>query len=316
MFSRTDSSIQKTGGTVPGAKPTTTSSTTTPTSTPSDAPVDNPKDDDEESGTGAGADTIAARQIGGRSGPPNLATMIGLPVVSPDQFEELAAAFEVQDPTTHLPVGYTAEQVEGYRQQQKVWAGLMRSKGVVFLEMMMSGPGGSIQNLHCQSRGTVLIDPADPQGEMVVDYRAGSNEIDIRVMVEMVKFMRRYMTTGELAAYEAVETSPGANVTSDEDLAAWARGVIIPSVYHPVSTAAKMPREWGGVVGEDLLVYGVQRLSIVDASIFPTIVGATTSMTVYAVAEKVSRGARSFFLLLLVLFLSSPLSLLTINLSR
>jgi len=215
--------------------------------------------------------------------------MIGLPIVSPERFEEIAAAFEAQDPMTHLPDSYTEEQVEGYRQQQKVWSKLMRSKGVVFLEMMMGRPGGSIQNLHCQSRGTVLIDPADPQGEMIVDYRAASNEIDVRVMVEMIRFMRRYMTTGELAAYEATEQSPGANVTSDADLSAWARGIIIPSVYHPVATAAKMPREWAGVVDEDLLVYGVKGLSIVDASIFPTIVGATTSMTVYAVAEKVSR---------------------------
>lgn len=62
---------------------------------------------------------------------------------------------------------------------------------------------------------------------------------------------------------------------------------IIPSVYHPAGTCAKMPREWGGVVDEDLKVYGVTGLSIVDASIFPTLIGATTSMTVYAVAEKV-----------------------------
>lgn len=49
-----------------------------------------------------------------------------------------------------------------------------------------------------------------------------------------------------------------------------------------------MPRKWGGVVDEELLVHGVRRLSVVDASIMPTIVGATTSMNVYAVAEKVS----------------------------
>lgn len=275
------------GGTTPGVTTTAPTSTSSvmPTGTPPVETDDDGVDDGTDGNVGAG---IEIRQLGGRSGPPNLATMIGLPVVSPERFEEIADAFEAQDPGEHLPESYTEEQVEGYRQQQKVWSKLMRSKGVVFLEMMMGRPGGSIQNLHCQSRGTVLINSEDPQGEMIVDYRAASNEIDVRVMVEMIRFMRRYMTTGELAVYEATEQSPGANVTSDEDLAAWARGIIIPSVYHPVATAAKMPREWAGVVDEDLLVYGVNRLSIVDASIFPTIVGATTSMTVYAVAEKVS----------------------------
>lgn len=214
--------------------------------------------------------------------------MTGLPVISPDNYEALASKYENQDPTTHLPASYTAEQIEGYRQQQAVFAKLMRSPDKTFNEMMMYGPGGSIQNLHCHSRGTVLIDPKNPEGEMIVDYRAGSNTIDLEVMVEIIRFMRRYMTEGELKQYNARETSPGTTVSSTDQLVEWAKGQIIPSVYHPVSTTAKMPREWGGVVDEELLVWGTKRLSIIDAGIFPTIVGATTSMTVYAVAEKVS----------------------------
>ncbi|KAL0780197.1 hypothetical protein CaCOL14_004681 [Colletotrichum acutatum] len=222
----------------------------------------------------------------GGGGPPSLASMIGLPVVSPDRFDTLAKAFEAQDPKSHLPSSYTAEQIEGYKQQQKVWGRLMRSKNVVFSEMMMYGPGGSVQNLHCMSRGNILLNTAQPESEMVVDYRAASNAIDLDVMAEIIKFMRRYMTTGDLAQYQARETSPGTSVSSDAQLVTWAKGQIIPSVYHPVGTTAKMPREWGGVLDENLLVYGVKKLRVVDASMMPTTVGATTSMTVYAVAEK------------------------------
>ena len=64
------------------------------------------------------------------------------------------------------------------------------------------------------------------------------------------------------------------------------RSVYTPFGYHPVGTAAKMPEELGGVVDEDLLVHGVQRLSVVDASIMPTLIGGTTQFTVYAIAEK------------------------------
>jgi choline dehydrogenase-like flavoprotein len=35
-----------------------------------------------------------------------------------------------------------------------------------------------------------------------------------------------------------------------------------------------------------LRVYGVEKLSVVDASIMATVVAATTSMSVYAIAEK------------------------------
>jgi choline dehydrogenase len=48
-----------------------------------------------------------------------------------------------------------------------------------------------------------------------------------------------------------------------------------------------MPLELGGVVDEDLTVYGIEQLSIVDSSIVPLLVGATLQGTVYAVAEKV-----------------------------
>jgi len=63
---------------------------------------------------------------------------------------------------------------------------------------------------------------------------------------------------------------------------------MIPSTFHPVGTAAMMPRELGGVVDEGLLVYGVKGLSVVDASVQPDLPRAYTQQTVYAVAEKVS----------------------------
>uniref|UniRef100_L2GDE6 Choline dehydrogenase n=1 Tax=Colletotrichum fructicola (strain Nara gc5) TaxID=1213859 RepID=L2GDE6_COLFN len=200
--------------------------------------------------------------------------------------DRLARRQSRSDPKSHLPSAYTSEQVEGYKQQQKVYGRLMRSKNTVFSEMMMYGPGGSVQNLHPMSRGTILLNTAQPESEMIVDYRAATNSIDLDVMAEIIKFMRRFMTTGDLAQYQARELSPGTGVSTDAQLVSWARGQIIPSVYHPVGTTAKMPREWGGVLDENLLVYGVKKLRVIDASMMPTTVGATTSMTVYAVAEK------------------------------
>jgi choline dehydrogenase-like flavoprotein len=228
----------------------------------------------------------------GPNGAPNLVAMLGLPVVTADRFESLAKLYEEQDPTTHLPESYTKEQVDGYSLQQKVFSRLMRTKDVVFSEMMLFGPGGSVQNLHAHSRGNVLLNITNPEEEMLVDYRAGTNTIDILVMVELIKFMRQYMNSPEFAPYEPLETNPGLAVASDEDLINWAKAQIIPSVFHPVGTCAKMPKELGGVLDENLHVYGTKKLRVIDASMMPTIVGATTSMTVYAVAEKVNAPSR------------------------
>jgi choline dehydrogenase-like flavoprotein len=47
-----------------------------------------------------------------------------------------------------------------------------------------------------------------------------------------------------------------------------------------------MPLELGGVVSDQLLVYGVKQLSIVDASIIPLIPVTHLQATTYAIAEK------------------------------
>lgn len=226
--------------------------------------------------------------IGGLIAAPNLVAMLGLPVLAPDTFEDLAQRYEDQDPESHLPTSYTPEQIEGYRQQQAVFSRLMRSPNTTFNEMMMMGPGGSIQNLHPASRGTVSLNPENPEGTVLVNYRAGSNQLDLEIMAEHIRFVRRYMASDEFSKYQPFEISPGSSLATIEQLIKWAKGQIIPSVYHPIGTCAKVPRESGGCVDEKLRVYGTSRLSVVDGSIMPTNVGATTQMTVYAIAEKVS----------------------------
>lgn len=153
-----------------------------------------------------------------------------------------------------------------------------------------AGPGGSYNLQHSLSHGTVTLNTSDPTAEPIVDYRALSNPTDVAILVAGMRFVRSFMTTNlpeDFAAAKPYELSPGANVTTDEEIEAWLRRTgYIPTLYHPIGTAAKMPRELGGVVDETLLVHGVQKLSVVDASIMPTMPGAPTSQTVYMIAEK------------------------------
>ena len=95
------------------------------------------------------------------------------------------------------------------------------------------------------------------------------------------------MATEPMQELGPIELSPGADVTSDADIRAALRQQVQPTYSHLCSTCSMMKREFGGVVGPDLLVYGAEALSVVDASIMPLIPAAHTSATVYAIAEKV-----------------------------
>lgn len=103
--------------------------------------------------------------------------------------------------------------------------------------------------------------------------------------------MRKYvLADGTIKQLSPVWYNPPLELITDEEIGNWAKrvDVLLPTVYHPIGTCSKMPLEWGGVVGEDLKVHGVEGLSVVDASIIPSLVGATTQQSVYAMAEKVS----------------------------
>jgi choline dehydrogenase-like flavoprotein len=141
-------------------------------------------------------------------------------------------------------------------------------------------------SMHIVSQGTVNIDPANPHNEPIVDYRALTNPIDMTIMVRNIEFMRRYMASPAFAQSQPTEYSPGASVTGTA-LENWVRQTLIPTNFHPVGTASKMPVSLGGVVNENLLVHGTQKLRIVDGSIMPIIPGANTQQPVYMLAEKV-----------------------------
>lgn len=137
------------------------------------------------------------------------------------------------------------------------------------------------------SRGTISISNRDPLNPPLVDWGALTNPADVEVMVAALKKQRELMATQAMQELGPIELSPGANVTIDADIRAALRQQMQPTYAHLCSTCSMMKRELGGVVGPDLLVYGAEALSVVDASIMPLIPSAHTSATVYAVAEKV-----------------------------
>ncbi|KAK4033941.1 GMC oxidoreductase [Parachaetomium inaequale] len=229
-----------------------------------------------------------------RTGPMSIASgnsgsWLSLQVVAPKSWKDIAKRYEAQDPAAYLPKGTDKAVVAGYKAQQKALANSMRSKNSAVYNFFLRGgyEEGSVVYLHPTSRGTVHINAADPFfSPPKVDYRALSNPTDLEVLLEFTPFTRKYFLETRMKTLDPVELSPGADVTAPEEIEAWLRSVMNPSCFHPVGTAAMMPKHLGGVVDEDLLVYGVKGLSVVDASVMPDLPGSYTQQTVYAVAEK------------------------------
>ncbi|KAK3687827.1 hypothetical protein B0T22DRAFT_510753 [Podospora appendiculata] len=218
-----------------------------------------------------------------------LVAFLNLPVAAPDAYGTIAARYQSLDLARYVAPDTAPAVLAGQRAQQAIFAREMRAKRVSFLNYVVF-PSPMIHpiNFHITSRGTVHINTTAPEAEPVVDYRALTNPTDIDLMIAYIRFFRRFMASGPLAQYGPVEATPGANVSTDAQLASYIRAGYNPQGWHPVGTAAKMRRELGGVVDDELRVYGVRGLRVADASIIPTLVAATTQLTVYTIAEKIA----------------------------
>jgi choline dehydrogenase-like flavoprotein len=139
--------------------------------------------------------------------------------------------------------------------------------------------------MHPFARGSVHITSTDPLAKPAVDNCFLQNPIDIQICVENLKFARKICNAEPLNSIKVKEVVPGEAVQSDEQIEKYVRDSF-QSVYHPMGTAAMLPREDGGVVDPELKVYGTKNLRVVDMSIFPIQIAAHPQSTLYAVAEK------------------------------
>ncbi|SCO03416.1 related to alcohol oxidase [Fusarium fujikuroi] len=219
----------------------------------------------------------------------NLAGWLPLSAISPERYLELADQLEKQEHASYLPDDVHPTVAKGYALQMENMAAAMRSKDVVFARYLVDANTGASAPILNQpmSRGSVTVDLKDPyNANPVVDFGSLRNPVERSVLVEVVKWYRRYNFETSLSKLSPNETAPGVDVVSDEDISAWIPEALFPTDYHPAGTAAMMPLDHGGVVDQKLRVYGVKNLRVIDASIMPSLPGSNTCQPMYAVAEK------------------------------
>ena len=140
---------------------------------------------------------------------------------------------------------------------------------------------------HPFSRGSVHTSSTDPTQKPTIDPNYLSHPLDKEILSRHIQFLETIARTQPLALLikkDGRRIPAGLHV--DDIQAAREQTKLSISNFHPVGTCAMMPETVGGVVNDQLVVYGTKNLRVVDASIIPLIPRGNIQSSVYAVAEK------------------------------
>ncbi|WPH01193.1 alcohol oxidase [Acrodontium crateriforme] len=135
---------------------------------------------------------------------------------------------------------------------------------------------------HPLSRGTVHITSSDPSAHPRIDPGYFRNPMDAKILAEGIKWMDKVANQPVLKKSLADRVLPpqGASLETDQERFDYVSDHI-STQYHLIGTCAM-----GEAIDDALKVKGVERLRVIDASVFSGHVSGNIMATTYAVAEK------------------------------
>ncbi len=136
------------------------------------------------------------------------------------------------------------------------------------------------------SRGAVRLRSADPDAAPAIRFNYMSTPADWRDFRHCIRLAREIFAQPAFDPYRGREILPGDGVRSDDELDAHVREHA-ESAYHPCGTC-RMGRadQPASVVDPECRVIGVERLRVVDSSIFPRITNGNLNAPSIMVGEK------------------------------
>ncbi|GAA6617143.1 GMC family oxidoreductase [Scytonema sp. NUACC26] len=175
----------------------------------------------------------------------------------------------------------------------KINQGIAPDLELIFGPILFAPPGypnsgigftGIVALVHPENVGSVSLRSRDPKDAPVIRLNYLQSQSDLQKFVAGVKLMRHLFQTSAFDEFRGREVSPGADVQSDDTLAAYVRENC-GTVFHPIGTC-KMGTDPMAVVDSQLRVRGVEGLRVVDASIMPTLNTGHTNAPTIMIGEK------------------------------
>ncbi len=148
------------------------------------------------------------------------------------------------------------------------------------------GWGCRIAALRPESRGWLKLKSADPTVPLRIHQNFLATDDDWKVLRAGVRLFREIAQQKPFDRFRGPEVLPGAAKISDAEIDALIKATSL-DVHHPLGTCRMGPAsDPSSVVDSELRVHGVEALRVVDASVFPGIVGGNINAPVVMVAEK------------------------------
>lgn len=138
------------------------------------------------------------------------------------------------------------------------------------------------------SRGFVRAKTAQTRDAPAIQPNYLSHEYDRQVLLAGLRLGRRMVRSPALSAWYDHETTPGEGVQSDDEILDYARAMGT-TVFHLMGSCRMGPStDTNSVVDDELRVYGIEGLRVVDASVIPTAHSTNTNAATIMIAEKAS----------------------------
>ena len=135
-----------------------------------------------------------------------------------------------------------------------------------------------------KSRGHVRATSADPKASPSILFNYLEHEDDREGFRDCVRLTREIINQPAFDAYRDGEIQPGDKVQTDAEIDEFVRSSV-ESAYHP-SCSCRMGEDEMAVVDSQTRVRGIERLRVVDSSIFPTITNGNLNAPTIMVAER------------------------------
>ena len=139
--------------------------------------------------------------------------------------------------------------------------------------------------MYSDARGSIKIKSKNPFEKPALLFNYISTDQDRREWVEAVKVARNILNQPAMAEFNGGETSPGASVSTDEEILEWVRRDA-ETALHPSCTAKMGTDDMAVVDPTSMKVHGVEGLRVVDASVFPYVTNGNLYAPTMMVAEK------------------------------